>query len=204
MLQWVWTGKGRGWWRLVDLACPDKNIVRRALLTVFRGWDSHSSTPVRPPWQWLALFFSFPGPLCRWPACWRCQHKSGCSLWHNRSLASAHVGPLLFSIKSILGNICMAVLYPSMMALDYQRRACQAMNVAVIRVMQIWAFFWVVHIGQHLMSLNDAKLVSCHCVLKYNRMRRVYHRKGRGLIGAMPGAMPGRHGPFNSLYRYTG
>lgn len=117
--------KGRGRWRLVDLACPDKNIVRRALLTVFRGWDSHSSTPARPPWQWLALFFSFPGPLCRWPACWRCQRKSGCSLRHNRSLASAHVGPLLFPIKSILGNICMAVLYPSVMALDYQRRACQ-------------------------------------------------------------------------------
>lgn len=112
MLHWVCTGKGRGRWRLVDLACPDKNIVRRALLTVFRGWDGHSSTPVRPPWQWLALFFSFPGPLCRWPACWRCQRKSGCSLRHNHSLASAHVGPLLFPIKSILGNICMAVLYP--------------------------------------------------------------------------------------------
>lgn len=116
MLHWVCTGKGRGWWRLVDLACPDKNIVRRALLTVFRGWDGHSSTPVRPPWQWLALFFSFPGPLCRWPARWRCQRKSGCSLRHNRSLASAHVGPLLFPIKSILGNICMAVLCPSTMA----------------------------------------------------------------------------------------
>lgn len=69
----VCTGKGRGWWRLADLACPDKNIVWWALLSVFRAWDGHSSTPVRPPWQWLALSSSFPGPLSRWPASWKCQ-----------------------------------------------------------------------------------------------------------------------------------
>lgn len=104
----VCTGKGRGWWRLVDLACPDKNIVWWALLSVFRAWDGHSSTPVRPPWQWLALSSSFPGPLCRWPACWRCQWKSGCSPSHNHSLASALICPLYFHKKNSW-KICIGV-----------------------------------------------------------------------------------------------
>lgn len=120
----VCTGKGRGWWRLVDLACPDKNIVWWALLSVFRAWDGHSSTPVRPPWQWLALSSSFPGPLCRWPACWRCQWKSGCSPSHNHSLASALICPLYFHKKNSW-KICMAVFMFLHYSPDYQEQTCQ-------------------------------------------------------------------------------
>lgn len=98
----VCTGKGRGRRRLVDLARRDKNIVWWAPLSVFRGSDGHSSPPVRPPWQWLALSCSLPGLLCRWPARWRCQHKSGCSLSHNHSLlASALIFPLYFHFWSL-------------------------------------------------------------------------------------------------------
>lgn len=130
----VCTGKGRGGWRLVDLACPDKNIVWWALLTVFRAWDGHSSTPVRPPWQWLPLLFSFPGPLCRWPAYWRCQHKSGCSPAHNHSLASALVGPLI-SIKKVFWEN----LYGCFMFLHYSPGLSRK---GLPESMYWWIFLW--------------------------------------------------------------
>lgn len=141
----VCTGKGRGRWRLVDLACPDKNIVWWALLSVFRACDGHSSTPVRPPWQWLALSSSFPGPLCRWPACWRCQHKSGCSFSHNHSLASALIGPLYFH-KKYSRNISM----PLLCSFIIKKRLASAralMDVSVVLVTQLWHLCWVTRIG---------------------------------------------------------
>lgn len=100
----VCTGKGRGWWRLADLACPDKNIVWWALLSVFRAWDGHSSTPVRPPWQWLALSSSFPGPLSRWPASWKCQRWVAV-LSHIIALWPLLSSVLFISRKSILPKL---------------------------------------------------------------------------------------------------
>lgn len=107
------------------------------------------------------------------------------------TLASAHVGPLLFPIKSILGKICMAVLYPSTMAVDYRRRACQHPCADECRcdagdANLVFLLSCSHRRGQHLISLNEAKPVLCHCILKYSRMRGVYHRKWGALISAVP------------------
>lgn len=185
ILHWVCTGKRRGWWRLVDLACQDKNIVRQALLTVFRGWGGHSSTPVRPPWQWLALFFSFPGPLCRWPACWRCQHKSGCSPRHNRSGLCSRWSSFIphkeYSRQNLYG--CFISLH------DGWGLSKTGLPAPVRWWMSLWCWWRKSGVSFELLTsawptLHEAKPVSCHCILKYSRMKGVYHRKQGALISA--------------------
>lgn len=109
------------------------------------------------------------------------------------TLASAHVGPLLFPIKSILGKICMAVLYPSAVAVDYQRRACQhpcadecRCDAADANLMFLLSCSH--RRGQHLISRNEAKPVSCHWILKiWPNERSLPEEVGGALISAVDG-----------------